>query len=74
MEVSKIDGQAMDEGILSLTQLLGYHTDSQSLIQLPPNPISPEILTCTRMSDDDGDDEDLGADDAVDGQGGEWTS
>ena len=51
MVVNRMDGQAMDEGILSLTQLLGYHTDSQSLIQLQPNPISPEILSCTRMSD-----------------------
>ena len=45
-----MDGQAMDKGILSLTQLLDT-TDSQSLTQLPPNPISPEILSCTRMSD-----------------------
>ena len=51
---------AMDRWVLSSTAPR-YPTDNHSLIQLPPNPISPRILTSTA---DDDDDEDPGFDDA----------
>ena len=49
-----MDGQAP----LNITP--GHPTDSYSLTQLPPNPISPEILTFHNEGDADEGDEDLG--------------
>ena len=41
----------------------GHSTDNHSLTQLPPNPVSPRILTYTSEDDSDEDSEDLGVDD-----------
>ena len=48
-----------------------HPTDSHNLIQLPPNPVAPEILTYEDSDDDDV--EDPGLDDMDGGQEGEWT-
>jgi len=60
MSMEVTSGPWMDKS--SPTQLLDTPTDNQSLIQLPPNPISPGILTYTDEGDGDEGDEDLGAD------------
>ena len=41
----------------------GHSTDSHSLTQLPPNPVTLRILTYTSEDDSDEDSEDLGVDD-----------
>ena len=46
-----------------------HHTDSQGMIQLPHNPISPVDLHIHQEEDGCDGDEDLGVDDADHGQG-----
>jgi len=55
----------------SPAQLLDTPMGNQSLIQLPPNPISPGILTCTDEGDDDEGNGDLGANGVDDGKEGD---
>ena len=57
----------MKEGPLLNTTAPRHPTDSRNLIQLPPDPATPEISTCEGDSENV---EDPGLDEADDGQEG----
>jgi len=60
-------GSQMKEGPLLNTTAPRHPTDSRNLIQLPPDPATPEISTCEGDSENV---EDPGLDEADDGQEG----